>query len=410
MKTALADHGDDRLVEAGLLVRNERGRTYDRFRERIVFPIHDSRGRVLGFGGRVYGDGEPKYINSPETPVFRKGRELYGLYEARRATRGLASVVVVEGYLDVIALAQHGVGNAVATLGTAIGQAHFDALYRHVNDVVCCFDGDEAGRAAAWKAVGAAFPVLSGTRQLRFVFLPEGEDPDTIVRTRGGGHFAALVEHAVPVGEYFLDHLGTGRDLDQADARAALAELAVLDIRKLPAGALRQVLLDGLSDRTRIDVAVLQRAATGATTPDPSRQAAPARPVPLSSRAERLLHWLVRHPELAVSLTPDDRAELGRDDDGGLLAEVIRYLMDEPGTDTGTLLARFVGQDAHGELAKLAARPLTLPLAALTGDFQTGVRRYLQQRRRALSSRDAMAHASLEDLQRHADATRQHVL
>ena len=212
-------------------------------------------------GGRVFGDGQPKYINSPETEVFRKGRELYGLYEARRAQRGLQSVVVVEGYMDVVALAQHGVKNAVATLGTAIGQTHFETLYRHVNLVVCCFDGDDAGRGAAWKAVDAAFPVLSETRQLKFVFLPEGEDPDTIVRDRGQEYFRGLLDNSVPVGEYFLDHLQEGLDLDNADGRALLAELAAPHIRRLPRGALQDVLIQDLATRARMDGAAVARAA-----------------------------------------------------------------------------------------------------------------------------------------------------
>ena len=413
LKAALESFGSQKLIAAGLLVQNESGRTYDRFRERIVFPIRDTRGRVIGFGGRVFADGEPKYINSPETEVFHKGRELYGLFEARRAQRRLDSVLVVEGYMDVVALAQHGFANAVATLGTAIGQAHFETLYRHVNLVVCCFDGDEAGRGAAWKAVDAAFPVLSETRQLKFVFLPEGEDPDTVVRARGHDHFQRLVQGAVGVGEYFLEHVQAGLDLAEADGRALLYDLALPHIRRLPRGALRQVLTDGLAARSRIDAASIERALGGSGgSPFANRERAAdyggGRHGPLSRRGERLLHLVVKYPELIDGLDQKDRSALADSGDSSLLADVVRYLMEQSGTDTGTLLARYVGQGTYGELAALVDKPLELASPALKVEFETGVRRYLADRYRLPFSRDARERGSLDDLQRLADAKREH--
>ncbi|MCY3839351.1 MAG: DNA primase [Gammaproteobacteria bacterium] len=352
LKTALASYREQKLVDAGLLVRQEGGsRTYDRFRERIVFPIRNTRGRVIGFGGRVYGDGQPKYINSPETEVFRKGRELYGLYEARRAQRGLQSVVVVEGYMDVVALAQHGVANAVATLGTAIGQSHFETLYRHVNLVVCCFDGDDAGRGAAWKAVDAAFPALSETRQLKFVFLPEGEDPDTIIRDQGQEHFRALLDDAVPVGEYFLDHLRQGLDLDQADGRALLAELAAPHIRRLPQGALQDVLVNDLAARAGLDATAIARSARATLEPNHGRRRAE------TSRATQgltignkpLLKYVVQYPQLIDGMDPTVRAGLADPADLSLLADVVRHLVEEPGMNTGTLIGCFVGRAGYDD-------------------------------------------------------------
>ena len=163
---------EEKLIEAGLVIRNESGRTYDRFRDRIMFPIRDTRGRVIGFGGRRLGGVEgPKYLNSPETPAFHKGNELYGLYEARKALRSIDKLIVVEGYMDVVALAQFGIANAVATLGTATGTGHFQKLYRYTDEIVCCFDGDSAGRQAAWKALDNALPALNEKRQLKFIFL-----------------------------------------------------------------------------------------------------------------------------------------------------------------------------------------------------------------------------------------------
>ena len=174
------------LLEAGLIGRNERGREYDRFRGRIMFPVRDGRGRIIAFGGRLLGDGQgPKYLNSPETPIFRKSQALYGLFEARKSSRRLESLIVVEGYLDVIALAQAGIRNAVATLGTATGEDHYRQLYRYADEVICCFDGDAAGRRAAWKALESAIGQLGGGRRLKFMFLPDGEDPDSLGAPRG---------------------------------------------------------------------------------------------------------------------------------------------------------------------------------------------------------------------------------
>ena len=388
VKKALASYGEDRLVAAGLVVRNDAGRTYDRFRERIMFPIRDTRGRVVGFGGRVFGDGEPKYLNSPETEVFHKGRELYGLFEARRAVkRNLASVVVVEGYMDVVALAQHGIDNAVATLGTAIGTAHFEKLFRLVDQVVCCFDGDDAGRGAAWKAVDAAFPSLSEGRQLRFVFLPEGEDPDTAVRRHGADHFTALVDQAVPAGAYFLDHLRAGLDLDRVDAQATLVDLAMPHLARLPQGALRLMLVAELAKLGRTQPEVVERRLQdqGGYTPQPRAASAAEQSHGSAPRAsklgERLLHVLIKHPQLLEGLAADTRTRLG--DAGGAFGDVVRYLAAEPNADTATLLGRFVGEPCYAELAELAERPALLSAAQLADEFAAGVPRYLAELARA---------------------------
>ena len=173
----------DQLFEAGMLIKNDKGRTYDRFRDRLMFPIRDRRGRVIAFGGRVIdADGTPKYLNSPETPIFHKGQELYGLYQARKANRRLERILIVEGYMDVIALAQFGINNAVATLGTATTSEHLRQLIRSAPEIIFCFDGDRAGKEAAWRAAENAMPILGGNFELKFIFLPEGQDPDTMIR------------------------------------------------------------------------------------------------------------------------------------------------------------------------------------------------------------------------------------
>ena len=212
---AFSDYQSKALETEGLVIAGEGGKRYDRFRGRIMFPIHDSRGQVIGFGGRVLDEGEPKYLNSPETPVFAKGRELYGLFQARQAIRSSGRVVVVEGYMDVIALAQHGVEYAVATLGTATTPVHAQKLFRLTDTVVFCFDGDEAGRRAAWRALENALPELSDGKQPRFLFLPQGEDPDDAIRRRGREAFETLVDSAIPLSEFFTAYRKTAARPDE---------------------------------------------------------------------------------------------------------------------------------------------------------------------------------------------------
>ena len=215
------------LKDSGMLVENEDGKLYDRFRDRVVFPIRDQRGRVVAFGGRVLGDDKPKYLNSPETGIFHKGRELYGLFQARQANRKLERLLVVEGYMDVIALAQHGISNATATLGTATSKTHLERIYRLCPEVVFCFDGDEAGRKAAVRALEAALPCMEDGRQARFLFLPEGEDPDTMVRGGGAEHFQELVRNAMPLEQFLFESVAEGLDTSSMDGKARLSKQAL---------------------------------------------------------------------------------------------------------------------------------------------------------------------------------------
>ncbi|MFN3581921.1 MAG: DNA primase, partial [Pseudomonas sp.] len=243
------------LVEAGLVVENEEGRRYDRFRDRIIFPIRDSRGRTLGFGGRVLGEDKPKYLNSPETDVYHKGRELYGLYEARQQNRNLDDVLVVEGYMDVIALAQHGVTNAVATLGTATSEEHLKRLFRIVNTVIFCFDGDQAGRQAAWRALNVCLPVLEDGRHVRFMFLPEGQDPDTLIRSEGQDAFRArMAQQAQPLTDYLFRHLSEEANPDSLEGKAHLATLTLPLIEQIPGSMLKRLLRQSLEKLTGMDL------------------------------------------------------------------------------------------------------------------------------------------------------------
>ncbi|WP_248803900.1 DNA primase [Pseudomonas sp. MWU13-2100] len=240
------------MIDAGLLIENaETGKRYDRFRDRVMFPIRDSRGRIIAFGGRVLGDDKPKYLNSPETPVFHKGQELYGLFEARKNNRNLDEIIVVEGYMDVIALAQQGLRNAVATLGTATSEEHLKRLFRVVPNVLFCFDGDQAGRNAAWRALEATLGSLQDGRRARFLFLPEGEDPDTLIRAEGTDAFRARInQHAQPLADYFFQQLTEEADPRSLEGKAHMATLAAPLIDKVPGANLRTLMRQRLTQIT----------------------------------------------------------------------------------------------------------------------------------------------------------------
>ena len=257
------------MIDAGLLVENaETGKRYDRFRDRVMFPIRDSRGRIIAFGGRVLGDDKPKYLNSPETPVFHKGQELYGLFEARKFNRSLDEIIVVEGYMDVIALAQQGLRNAVATLGTATSEEHMKRLFRVVPSVLFCFDGDQAGRNAAWRALEATLPCLQDGRRARFLFLPEGEDPDTLVRSEGTDAFKARInQHAQPLADYFFQQLTEEADPRSLEGKAHMATLAAPLIDKVPGANLRTLMRQRLSEITGLTSETVSQLAQKAPAP-----------------------------------------------------------------------------------------------------------------------------------------------
>ena len=357
------------LLEAGLIGRNERGREYDRFRGRIMFPVRDSRGRIIAFGGRLLGDGQgPKYLNSPETPVFHKSRELYGLFEARKSSRRLDSLIVVEGYLDVIALAQAGIRNAVATLGTATGEEHYRKLYRYADEVICCFDGDAAGRRAAWKALEGALGHLGGGRRLRFMFLPDGEDPDTLVRGQGADDFRRRMGKATPAIEYLFAELTRGLDLTALDDRARLADLAAPYVQRAPSGSpLQQMMRSRLQELTGV----------GGADARPARAPAPQRPrgQRRDGLPQQLLSLLLKSPGLAAELDPADVDLLADGQGSPLFAEVIRYAAAHAAADSAQLLGRWSGQEGHAELLRLHQRPSMLDADGLAVEFREGLER-----------------------------------
>ncbi|MEZ5552653.1 MAG: DNA primase [Pseudomonadales bacterium] len=384
------------LLEAGLLIRHENGRTYDRFRGRVMFPIRDTRGRVIGFGGRVLGTQEgPKYLNSPETPIFHKGRELYGLFEARQALRRIDRLIVVEGYMDVVALAQAGIANGVATLGTAATAEHFHKLYRYASEVVCCFDGDRAGRQAAWRALENALPSLTDGRQLRFMFLPDGEDPDSLVRKEGSAAFNHRVASASPAIEYLFNRLAEGLDLQNLDGQAQLASLAFPLIERVPEGVLKQLMTRRLESLTGFSNPAAGRGTesggAGPRTPVPAlaaRQPGSAGPAEFTPLTRRLLSIALREPGVVASVDRSLLSALAECAGPDVFVDVVNYIDKNPETELSELLGRWAGHPAHGEIAVLAARPLHLDQGALAAEFTEGVARYVEQharrRRRSL--------------------------
>jgi DNA primase len=316
LAAAFTDYDGPMLAAAGLVKQKDDGKRYDVFRNRIMFPIVDVRGNVIGFGGRVLGEGEPKYLNSPETPVFEKGRELYGLYQARRAIRDAGRVLVVEGYMDVVALAQAGVEYAVATLGTATTPVHVQKLLRQADEIVYCFDGDSAGRRAAWRALENSLAHLADGKQVRFLFLPEGEDPDTYVRKHGKASFEALVGKAVPLSRFLLDELASRVDLGTAEGRARCVHEAKPLLKQVPANALRLQLVRELAEKSRLSPEEVAQLCELGSTAAARTQAAPARVArkPVTPLAEKLLRLLVSNPAYAAQVTQDQRKLLDAPD------------------------------------------------------------------------------------------------
>jgi DNA primase len=369
------------LADAGLIVERERPsaqaaeRYYDRFRDRVMFPIRDARGRVIAFGGRVIDAGEPKYLNSPETALFHKGRELYGLYETRRARPNLARLIVVEGYMDTVRLHQAGIDYTVATLGTATTAEHFRRLFRLVPAIVFAFDGDRAGRAAAWRALQQGLPEAREGREIRFLFLPQGHDPDTLVAAEGREAFERRLQEAVPLSEYLVQELSQQSDLTSADGRARFAEAARPLFAKVPEGVYRELLLERLAQVVGLSGQRLQELWAGARTAA-ATVAAPA-PVTRPARARahsggrgtlvrqaivRLLHY----PAIAAEVSAAERAGLEASEEAGvaLLRELLDNLREHPAHIPAQVIQRWAGREGGDALQKLLEREEVIPSAA----------------------------------------------
>ncbi|SFN05391.1 DNA primase [Izhakiella capsodis] len=326
------------LTDAGMLVTNDQGRSYDRFRERVMFPIRDKRGRVIGFGGRILGDGLPKYLNSPETDIFHKGRQLYGLYEAQQNHPQPAKLLVVEGYMDVVALAQFGIDYAVASLGTSTTAEHIQLLFRQTDCVVCCYDGDRAGREAAWRALETALPFMMDGRQLRFMFLPDGEDPDSLVRKEGKDAFEARMDKALPLSGFLFDSLLPQVDLATPDGRTRLSTLALPLINQVPGETLRIYLRQQLGNK----LGILDDNQLDKLIPKQAERTKPTPPSQLKRTTMRILiGLLVQNPAMAIQVPSlvglDEEKQPGLE----LFNELIDACVEHPGITTGQLLERY---------------------------------------------------------------------
>ncbi|MFZ5757263.1 MAG: DNA primase [Pseudomonadota bacterium] len=372
------------LVDSGLVVAQD-GKTYDRFRDRVMFPIRDQRGRVIGFGGRVLGDEKPKYLNSPETPVFHKGRELYGLYEAKQANRTLERLLVVEGYMDVIALAQQGITNAVATLGTACTPDHIDLLYRQAGEIVFCFDGDAAGRKAAWRALETTLPKMLDGRSARVLFLPPEHDPDSLVRAEGPDAFTARLAQADSLDDVLLRALAARVDMTRTDGRARLAALAKPYVAQIPGEVLKALVTQKLADLAQVDPRLLAAAPPAAepragdtidpptaddgppppffdddAVPTASRRPRRGPPAPLSAAGHAIRNLLV-DPALAheTDVLPELRGL--EQPDVELLFEVLDILRASEHPSVPMLFGRLQGSARYDEFIAIVGRDLHQP-------------------------------------------------
>jgi len=395
-----AEEERQRLHLLGLIIeRDTRGGErqagwYDRFRDRLMFPIRDGRGRVLAFGGRVIDAGEPKYLNSPETPLFHKGRELYGLYEARQTRADFKRLLIVEGYMDVVRLHQAGINYAVATLGTATTQEHLNKIFRLTSEVVFCFDGDRAGRAAAWRALENALPIARDGRQLKFSFLPDGHDPDSLIAEEGRAAFEARLDGAVPLSEYLLKHLREQVDMQHLEGGARLAALARPLFARLPDGVYRELLIERLAAEIHMPAAKLKAfLLAGAAPPEISPVPEPrgdthglktARRNTLSAGRGNLLRQAIslvlHHPAAAASIA--DPSALASVDRPGVsvLQELIEQATGMTGPTTAMLLERWRDRVEFGRLAELAAaEPLVADGGAAVDELRMAVEKLLEE-------------------------------
>lgn len=352
LAAAFPDYQDKRLVQAGLVIEGEEGKRYDRFRDRIMFPIVNQRMAVIGFGGRVLGAGEPKYLNSPETPLFEKGRELYGLPQARQAIRDKDCVLVVEGYMDVVALAQHGVGYAVATLGTATTPEHVKKLLRQTDNVIFSFDGDAAGRKAAWRALENSLPLVADDKSLKFLFLPQGEDPDSYIRAQGKEAFEKLLEDALPLSQFLIRELSTRVDMQTQEGRAHFLQMAKPLFMQISAPNLSLMLRKRLAELAgieQVELEELYQLKSVVRKPAPAARA----PRQAASWERKLLGLLLLRPEFAREIEP---ALLGALDD--TLRSVVEFAGTAAEINTAGVLEHFRETDLGRPLRQVVAEIL----------------------------------------------------
>ena len=382
--STVAKQLEAQLLQTGMLIKKDKGGTYDRFRDRIMYPIRDSRGRVIGFGGRAIGDGKPKYLNSPETPIFQKGQELYGLHQVRKNSQKFDQLIVVEGYMDVIGLAQYDVNNAVATLGTATTAQHLQRIYRQVNEVVFCFDGDRAGVEAAGRALEVCLALMTDGRQARFMFLPEKEDPESFVREHGKAAFESMIVNSIPLSQFLLEKLAKQADLKTIDGRSRLVELARPMLMKIPGKVFRYMLIEQLAEMVHMKSEKLSSLIEDGAKETEVRKPRQSQNL---SRAElhrkvtgtpnsknpslirKAIRLLLEKPALArLECDVDSLATLdlpGID----LLMRIIELLNKRPEFTSGNIIESWRGSKEGRALEKLLVTHLDLPDVALDVEY-----------------------------------------
>lgn len=381
------------MLDAGLVVRGSKGNLYDRFRNRVIFPIRNRRGQTIGFGGRMIDPNDnPKYLNSPETPVFHKGQELYGLFEATQRLRKIDRLFAVEGYMDVVSLAQFGIHNSVATLGTAVTTEHLQKVFRICDELVFSFDGDSAGRKAAWKALEISLPLLNGKRQAKFLFFPDQDDPDSFIRSKGTDAFELALQQATPLSKFFFDQLGSVVDLSSIDGRSKLVELAKPLIQQIQNEAYREMMLQQLAELVRLpneNVAKMVPSTHTPMEPRPLVRRPNNKGSPSAIRSAILL--LIHEPSLGQQTKETDFIRTLTEPGANLLSDMVEYCHQSTDMSTGQLLENFRDHEYATYLAKLAGQPMLLETNLTeqwVGTIETLRRRSWEQELQILKDKD----------------------
>jgi DNA primase len=392
---------NQQLIDLGMAVQGDKNRPYDRFRGRIMFPIRDKRGRVIGFGGRVLSDGTPKYLNSPETRIYHKGQELYGLYEAKKANTNLTRLVVVEGYMDVVALAQHGVNYAVASLGTATTPEQLQTLFRTVKEVICCYDGDRAGRDAAWRAMDNALPLIRDGYSLKFVFVPDGEDPDSLIREQGQQAFESLLDKAQPLSKFLFEHLLSQVDMNSLEGRSGLIEMFQPYLEKLPDSTLKDSIINELANNfgtgTEQQLAKLSKNQKKARALPRNKIESKVTPVRLA------IALLLEHPHIVKVLPDISVLEHVNAPGVSLLNRLLALCKQSPTINSAQILEHYRDTEEGKQLAKLLCWQHHISEDAAEAVFEDSIEkifsRFLEQRTEELLQKARLGKISPEQIQ-----------
>jgi len=373
------DNSRTLLLESGLIKKGDSGHLYDRFRHRIMFPILDYRGRVIAFGGRLLNDSreEAKYLNSPETPLFQKNNNLYAWYNARK-TYALQEVIIVEGYMDVLALAQYGIRNAVATLGTTVSDSHLTTLFRSVSKIIFCFDGDEAGRKAAWRALETVLPLLQGTREVNFMFLPQEDDPDTLVRREGKIGFENRLLHALPLSEFFFQHLEKKVNINSIDGKSRLVALATPLLKTLSSPVYHDLMWQALSQKTSLNMEQLKSLHDAPSLLKRRPKKSYKKNKECTSLVCTMIGLLLQNPQLVETIDYPEKlytlADIGKIEDIELLIETFDFIKNNPSIKMDGLLEYWRDSSFEQTAYQLAIKYESVPLDIVAEEFAGLVR------------------------------------